>query len=219
MSDESENLKLDVNEAYIIEDATGIALHLARRLAQAAEYRLHGDSQHIKRMREFALYTARKLGPRENRCQTIAEASQLHDVGMVAIPDSILLKPEELTDEERATMESHTTTGARLLGRVDNDFIRTARAIAISHHEKWDGSGYPNGLSGNDIPIEARIVGVADTFDAMQSSRPYRRSVTPNVAMTLMEQGGDGHFDPRVLKAFIACKDDILEVCDRIPNR
>ncbi len=201
------------------EENAGILSHLIRRLALAAEYRLHGDLQHIKRIRELTLITARALTLSESECILISDASQLHDIGMISIPDAILLKPGRLTLKERTTMESHTTTGARMLGRLDNEFVRTARAIALYHHEKWDGSGYPNQLTGEEIPLAARITKVVDALDAIQSARPHRRSVTPEVAITIMEHGGDGHFDPDVLKALLAQRDNILKIFKRIPNR
>lgn len=200
-------------------DDGAVATHLVRRLAMVGEYRLHGDAQHIKRMREFTRVTAIALGLPSERVNDISEASQLHDIGMIAVPDSILLKPGKLSPEERLVIESHTTIGTRLMGRFPHDFLRTARAIILSHHEQWNGTGYPHNLAGNAIPIEARIVTIADTFDALQSSRPHRRSVTPDIAITVMEQGGDGHFDPAVLEAFLASRDAIIDICGRIPNR
>jgi putative two-component system response regulator len=209
---------LDVVETSATDDRA-VAAHLARRLAIVGEYRLHGDAQHIKRMREFTRLTATALGLPTDRVNDISEASQLHDIGMIAVPDSILLKPGKLTPEERTVVESHTTIGTRLMGRFPHDFLRTARAIILSHHEQWDGTGYPHKLAGTAIPIEARIVTIADAFDALQSARPHRHSVTPDMAITVMEQGGEGHFDPRVLKAFVANRDEIIDICERIPNR
>ena len=196
-----------------------VVSHLARRLAIVGEYRLHGDAQHIKRMREFTRLTATALGLQSEQIDDISEASQLHDIGMIAVPDAILLKPGKLTAKERAVIESHTTIGTRLIGRFPHNFMRTARAIILSHHEQWDGSGYPHQLAGDAIPIEARIVTIADTFDALQSARPHRHSVTPDMALTVMEQGNEGNFDPMVLQAFLSQRDAVIDICDRIPNR
>lgn len=209
---------LDVAHDHVNDDRA-VVTHLARRLAIVGEYRLHGDAQHIKRMRKFARLTATALELTETQIDDIAEASQLHDIGMIAVPDSILLKPGKLTAKERGVIESHTTIGTRLIGRFPHNFMRTARAIILSHHEQWDGSGYPHQLAGDAIPLEARIVAIADAFDALQSARPHRHSVTPDMALTVMEQGGDGHFDPTVLEAFLSKRDEIVDICERIPNR
>ena len=130
-------------------DHVSVISHFARRLALLSEYRLHGNSQHIRRIYNFTLLTATALGLDAGQAKTIAEASQLHDLGMIAVPDSIVLKPGTLTREERITMESHTTVGGQLIGRLANDLICTARAIILSHHEKWDGSGCPNKIEAN----------------------------------------------------------------------
>ena len=157
-------------------DAAFHASHLTRRLAMLAEYRLPDGVEHIKRIQAIAQILATELGLDATMVHAISETSQLHDVGMVAVPDTILHKTEPLTPEERDIIETHTTIGARFIGRPTTRLLRTARAVALSHHECWDGSGYPNGKAGEDIPIEARIVAVADTFDALQSLRD-RKSV------------------------------------------
>lgn len=222
MSIQSDNNKLSKHAADVIfaSHRRSVASHLVRRLAIMSEYRLHNNAQHIKRILAFTYLTAKALGLDETQARDIAEASQLHDIGMITIPDKILLKPRKLSASERAIMEKHTVTGTRLLGRYPSGMLRIARTIIQSHHEQWDGSGYPNGLAGEDIPIEGRIVALTDTFDALQSTRPHRKAISSLMAITLLEQGGNnGHFDPAVIAAFLSTRAAVLEICQRLPPR
>jgi hypothetical protein len=136
-------------------------------------------------------------------CTTISHAAPLHDVGKVAIPDAILLKPDKLTAEERAIVETHAEEGHRLLRGSSSSILDLAATIALSHHEKWDGSGYPRGVAGEAIPIEGRIVAVADVFDALTSDRVYRKAFTVEEAVEIMLEQRGRHFDPVLLDAFM----------------
>ncbi|MCP4379384.1 MAG: HD domain-containing protein [bacterium] len=181
------------------------------RLAVVAEYRDNDTGEHIKRVSRTSELIARALGMDEDLTERIKHASQMHDVGKVAIPDSILLKPGHLTPAQRTTMEKHTTIAAEILSDPEDDVLAMGRDIALNHHERWDGQGYPNGISGNDIPLSARIVAVADVFDAIVSHRCYKASCSIDVAMDIVSKDSGHHFDPEVTKAFFTVIDEILE--------
>jgi putative two-component system response regulator len=135
----------------------------------------------------------------------------MHDVGKVAVPDAILLKPGHLTPGQRSIMEKHTTIAAEILADPEDDLLDLGRDIALNHHERWDGQGYPNGSSGGDIPLAARIVAVADVFDAVVSHRCYKSAYSVDVALDIIIKDSGQHFDPEVTKAFFIAVDEILE--------
>jgi putative two-component system response regulator len=134
----------------------------------------------------------------------------MHDVGKLGIPDSIMLKPAPLTPEETAIMQTHTTIGARLLADSASPLLAAGAVIALSHHEKWDGTGYPNGLKGDEIPLFGRICAIADVFDALVSERPYKKSMTVDQAIEFMQAQRDKHFDGRLLDIFIASRNELM---------
>ncbi len=175
-----------------------------QRLARAIEYRDGDTGEHVSRVAQISELIARGLGLSNERCRYIFLAAPLHDIGKIAIPDAILSKPGKLTPDEMAVMREHVIIGARILERGDSDLIRTAELIALSHHERWDGTGYPDRLSGRDIPIEARVVAVADVFDALCSERPYKRAWTAEEARAEIERCSGTHFDPACVAAFLA---------------
>ncbi|SFR64958.1 putative two-component system response regulator [Marinobacter daqiaonensis] len=179
-------------------------LEIIRRLGHAAEYRDEETGNHIIRMSKMCALLARKLGWSEARCDLILNASPMHDIGKIGIPDAILLKPGKLEPEEWETMKTHAEIGARLLAGNDSDLLSMAREIALSHHEKWDGSGYPAGLAGEDIPITGRIAALADVFDALTSERPYKRPWSLEDAVALIRDNRGKHFDPELVDLFLA---------------
>jgi putative two-component system response regulator len=187
------------------------------RLSAAAEYRDEETGFHIHRMSLYAAAIARQLGLPEEQVRQIQEAAPMHDIGKIGIPDRILLKPGKLDDGEWVIMRQHPRIGAGILDHSDADVIRLGEIIARSHHEKWDGSGYPRGLKGEEIPLEGRIVAVADVFDALTSSRPYRKEpIAPlERVYAMMEEGRGKHFDPAVLDAFLAIPDTVREIMER----
>lgn len=170
-------------------------------LAQVAEFKDSATGAHIQRMQEYTHRVALEIGCSEDEANMYAKASRLHDVGKVGIPDSILRKPGKLTPEEYAVMKRHTRIGDTVLARSPT--LALARVMAKSHHERWDGTGYPEGLAGTDIPLAARIVAVADVFDALVSERPYKGPWQAEKAVEVIEQGEGVHFDPQVAKAFL----------------
>ncbi len=174
-----------------------------RRLSMAVEFRDEDTGAHIERIGRFSTLLAEHVGMDADFCATLTHAAPLHDVGKVAIPDAILLKPDVLTPEERAIVETHAEEGHRLLRGSSSSILDLAATIALSHHEKWDGSGYPRGVAGEAIPIEGRIVAVADVFDALTSDRVYRRAFTVEEAVEMMLEQRGRHFDPVLLDAFM----------------
>jgi diguanylate cyclase (GGDEF)-like protein len=175
---------------------------MIRRLAWAIEFRDTETGRHTERMGQYCCMLARRLGLDEEHCELIRVASGLHDIGKIAIPDSILLKSGELTPEERALAERHTVIGHTILAGSASPLLELAATIALTHHEWFDGAGYPNGLGGEGIPLEGRIAAVADVFDALTNDRPYRRAYAPEEAFELMARERGGQFDPILLDLF-----------------
>jgi putative two-component system response regulator len=177
-------------------------LEILQRLAAAGEFRDDATGEHAARVGRRAAHLARTMRRPDAEVELIRHAGTLHDIGKIAIADEILLKPDKLTDAEYALMKTHTTAGADLLAGSDSPLLQMAERIARSHHERWDGDGYPNGLAGKDIPIEARIVAVADVFDALTQDRPYRDAWVLDKAIKEIEAQRGRQFDPDVVDAF-----------------
>jgi HD-GYP domain-containing protein (c-di-GMP phosphodiesterase class II)/methylmalonyl-CoA mutase cobalamin-binding subunit len=174
-----------------------------RRLAMAVEFRDEDTGEHIERIGRLSALLAEEVGMDKEFCARLRYAAPLHDVGKVAIPDAILLKPGPLTPEERAIVETHAEEGHRLVGGSSSSILDLAATIALSHQEKWDGTGYPRGLAGEEIPLEGRIVAVADVFDALTSDRVYRKAFSVEEAVRMMRAERGRHFDPVLLDAFM----------------
>ena len=185
---------------------------LVMRLALAVEYRDNDTGEHTLRVAKYSRLIAEQLGLSPRLCRDIYLAAPLHDVGKVAIPDGILLKPGRLTDDEMATIRTHTTVGERILADSHCELIKLASTIAISHHERWDGSGYPRGLRQLQIPIAGRIVAVADVFDALTSKRPYKEAMPAEAARAYLEAKTGVEFDPACVEAFLARWDDVVAI-------
>jgi putative two-component system response regulator len=173
-----------------------------QRLLQAAGYRDDNTFEHTQRVGDLSARLARGLGLSEDDVALIGRAAPLHDIGKIAIPDSILLKPGRLTDEEFEVVKTHAVLGARVLAGGASDLLRTAESIARHHHERWDGGGYPDGLTGDTIPVAARIVHVADVFDVLVHERPYRESFTTAAATEEIARGAGTDFDPEIVAVF-----------------
>lgn len=174
-----------------------------RRLASMAEYRDDATHQHTQRVARTAVLLGRALGMSEASLDRLLPAAALHDIGKIGIPDAILLKPGSLTDAERREMQSHTLIGADILAGSDYPVLQMAEEIALSHHERWDGQGYPHGVAGEAIPLPARIVAVADAFDACTHGRPYKPAWPVSQAVLDIGDENRGQFDPRVIAAFL----------------
>ncbi len=195
-----------------------ISLDTVFRLTRAAEYRDEDTGEHIQRMSHYTSLMARRMGLALTTVELIRYASTLHDVGKIGIPDSILLKPGKLDPPEWETMKTHTTIGGRILDGSKADFMKMGRVIALTHHEKWDGSGYPNGLKGADIPLVGRITAIADVFDALTSRRPYKEPFSLDEALDIIKSSKGNHFDPAVVDAFLESWDDIREIRGRFAD-
>jgi len=153
-------------------------------------------------MSRYSTAVASYLGYAEDDLKSILYAAPMHDVGKIGIPDRILLKPGKLNTEEWKIMKQHTIFGWRILRGSEAEYLKVAEIIALTHHEKWDGSGYPNGLMGDDIPMVGRITAIADVFDALTSKRPYKTPFSIETAFDIIEEGRGTHFDPSVVDAF-----------------
>jgi len=182
------------------------------RLSKATERRDSDTGDHIARMSRICGVIAEELGLPQEECRLIEIASQMHDVGKVGIPDEILFKPGRLTPEERRVMESHALLGWNILEGSESRLLQIAADIAVSHHEKWDGTGYPKGLAGEAIPLAGRICALADVFDALMSVRPYKAAWPLDKARALIEDNVGRHFDPRCVEAFFRRFDEIVAI-------
>lgn len=187
-------------------------LDTIHRLVLAAEYKDEDTGDHIVRMSRYSALVAEKLGLPDKEVKNILYAAPMHDVGKVGIPDNVLLKPGKLTDEEHEVMRSHASIGANILANSKAEIIQVAYQIAISHHERWNGKGYPQGHSGKKIPIVGRIVAIADTFDALTSRRPYKDPYPIEVTIDIIKEERGQQFDPDVVDIFLANMDEILKI-------
>ena len=187
-------------------------LEIVQRLGLAAEYKDNETGLHVIRMSHYSRILARALGWSEADCDDLLNAAPMHDVGKIGIPDAVLRKPGKLDADEWAVMRQHVSIGAKIIGEHPAGLLRMAQRIALTHHEKWDGSGYPNGLAGEDIPIEGRIVAIADVFDALTSERPYKQAWPVEEAVAFLREQSGQHFDPDLVELFIQQLPAVLEV-------
>jgi PAS domain S-box-containing protein len=185
------------------------------RLARAVEIRSAETGGHIDRMGRFCELIAERMGMSDADIELIRMASPMHDVGKIAVPDSVLLKPGPLNPAERAVMETHAEIGRELLAGSGEELPELAATITWTHHERFDGSGYPRGLEGDKIPVEGRIAAVGDVFDALTHDRVYRPAMPLEEAVDLMRRASGAHFDPEVLDCFLDAMDDVLEIARR----
>lgn len=182
------------------------------RLARMVEFRDEETGHHLNRMSSYCEILARRMGFSDEQCERMRLASQLHDVGKVAIPDGILLKPGKLTTEEFEIVKGHAQKGFEMLSGSASEVVQLGASIARTHHERWDGSGYPHGLTGEEIPVEGRIAAVADVFDALTSDRVYRSALPVKSALAMMRSERGRHFDPAMLDSFLGALDDVESI-------
>ncbi len=188
-------------------------LKVIQRLGRAAEYRDNQTGMHVVRMAKFSRLLAAELGMSPKWVDMVYDAAPMHDVGKIGIPDHVLLKPGKLDADEFEIMKTHTTIGAAIIGDPGgSDLLALAASMALTHHERWDGAGYPAGLAGDNIPIEGRIVALADVFDALCSSRPYKPAWPVDDALAHITNGAGTHFDPHLAALFVDMADQVVAV-------
>jgi putative two-component system response regulator len=198
-----------------MEELRASRLEIVQRLGLAAEYKDNETGLHVIRMSHFARILGLAAGMSEAAADDLLHAAPMHDVGKIGIPDRILQKPGPLDPDEWKIMQSHATIGAEIIGQHDSGMLGLARNIALSHHEKWDGSGYPHGLAGEQIPLEGRICAVADVFDALTSVRPYKKAWTEEEAIDFLVKQKGRHFDPALVDLFITQMPAIRAILQR----
>ncbi|MGE4296770.1 MAG: HD domain-containing phosphohydrolase [Desulfovibrionaceae bacterium] len=184
-------------------------LEIIRRLGLAAEYKDNETGMHVVRMSYYCKVVAQGMGMSDEEVDLLLNAAPMHDVGKIGIPDNILRKPGLLDNHERFIMQQHTDFGAKIIGEHDTPLLHLARIVALTHHEKWDGTGYPKGLKGEDIPLAGRIVAIADVFDALTSNRPYKEAWPFDKAVALVKEEAGRHFDPALVSIFLNHLDEI----------
>lgn len=189
-------------------------LEIIHRLGRAAEFKDNETGLHVIRMSHYSKLIALGFGVSEDEAEVILNAAPMHDVGKIGIPDAVLLKPGKLDDKEWAIMRKHPAMGAGIIGKHNNELLEMSRIVALTHHEKWDGSGYPRGKKGEEIPLEGRIVAIADVFDALTTARPYKEAWPIEKAVNLIVSEAGKHFDPALVPVFQEVLPDILKIRD-----
>ncbi len=187
-------------------------MEILQCLGRAAEYRDNETGQHVVRMSHYCYLIAKAYGMPENEASLLRTVSPMHDIGKIGVPDRILLKQGRLDEDDRTIIQQHCRIGHSILGSHPSLLLRAAAQVALSHHERWDGSGYPDGLKGAEIPLFSRILAIADVFDALTSSRPYKHAWSPQEAVAEICSCSGSHFEPAVVDAFIRCLPALKEI-------
>lgn len=209
----NQNRTLEQKVAERTADLNETRLEVIRRLGRAAEYKDNETGHHVIRMSHYTRLIAEAWVGEENEwTDLLFQAAPMHDIGKIGIPDNVLLKPGKLDADEWEIMKKHAEFGADILGEQTTDLMKMAKEIALTHHEKWDGSGYPHGMSKEEIPLESRIVAIADVFDALTSERPYKKAWALEDAVKLIDESAGSHFDPKLIPFFHEVLPDILEI-------
>jgi putative two-component system response regulator len=199
-----QNLKLEEKVQERTKELENIQVELIDRLVIASEYRDNDTGDHIKRIGLYAYELAKIIGLSENDSKLIEKASKMHDIGKIGIPDDILLKPGKLTPDEWEIMMSHSVKGGKIISGSKYELLKIAEQITLTHHEKWDGNGYPNKLKGEEIPLAGRITAICDVFDALLSKRPYKEAWDIKETIYEIQKGRGTHFDPELVDAFLS---------------
>ncbi len=209
------NEKLEERVRERTRDLEETRLEVIQRLGRAAEYRDNETGQHVLRMSRYSARLAKELGMNDQECAMVKLASPMHDIGKIGIPDGILLKPGPLTKAERIIMETHTTIGGEILGGGKSQLIKMAETIALTHQEKWDGTGYPKGLKEKEIPLVGQITAICDVFDAITSKRPYKEAHSLEEALKFISEQSGKHFDPHLVKKFKEIVPDLMKIKEK----
>ncbi|GAB7219526.1 two-component system response regulator [Vibrio comitans] len=211
LSNQNKQLYSKVKEQTRVIKQTNV--ELLKRLGRAAEYKDNETGMHVLRMANYAYILARSCGMSDEHADILKEAAPMHDIGKIGIPDSILLKPGKLDPEEWDVMRTHVQIGVDILGDCeDSKLMEMARTVALTHHEKWDGSGYPNGLEGEYIPLVGRICAIADVFDALTSARPYKQPWSVEDALQFLDEQKNKHFDAELVDLFLEQEVKVREI-------
>ncbi|TGL90668.1 two-component system response regulator [Leptospira congkakensis] len=203
---------VDVNEVKTTR------LQIVQRLGMASEYKDNETGMHVIRMSHYSQSLALAYGYSSEAAEEILNAAPMHDVGKIGIPDHIIQKPGKLTPEEWEIMKRHPEIGAEIIGDHNSSLLKLARSIAITHHEKYDGTGYPYGLKGDKIPLEGRIIAIADVFDALTTVRPYKKAWEVDAAIEFLKKESGTHFDPNLVQKFVSVLPTILEIKNQWPE-
>lgn len=207
-----QNLELSIKVRERTAQLEQSRLEVIQRLGRAAEYKDNETGMHVVRMSHYSRILASQLNVSNRWVELVFQAAPMHDIGKIGIPDNVLRKPGKLDADEWAVMQKHVEIGGDIIGDSDSLLLQMAQEIALNHHEKWDGSGYPNQLKGEQIPLSARIVAIADVFDALTSVRPYKKAWSIEETLALLERDAGTHFDPSLVPIFISKLDDILAI-------
>ncbi len=199
----NQNLALEQRVRERTTELEETRLEIIRRLGRAGEYRDNETGMHVIRMAKCCYLLALAAGIPEHHAKMLEVVAPMHDIGKIGIPDNILLKPGEFTAEEREIMRQHARIGAEIIGEHDSGLLRLARSVALTHHERWDGNGYPEGIAGEAIPIEGRIVSLCDVYDALTSARPYKTAWTAEAAVDYIVAQSGAAFDPGLVPLFV----------------
>ena len=199
-------------------ELTETRMEILNRLGRAAEYRDNETGMHVSRVCRFSRIIALEYGLPEEEAELLFNAAALHDVGKIGIPDRVLLKAGKLDNEEWGIIKSHCEIGCKIIGPHPSDLLQNAAAVALTHHERWDGSGYPAGLKGNDIPVFSRILAIADVFDALTSVRPYKNAWPVDKAVAEIKESSGTYFDPNMVHAFLRRIHELVEIKEQFAD-
>lgn len=187
-------------------------LEIIRKLGRAAEFKDNETGMHVIRMSHYSRIIGKEIGMDDAEADLLLNAAPMHDIGKIGIPDNVLLKPGKLDLDEWTLMMKHAEYGTEILGQHESVLLNMAHTIALTHHEKWNGKGYPKGLTGEDIPLVGRIVAIADVFDALTTARPYKDAWPVEKAVNLIKEESGQHFEPKLVDAFVKCLPEILKM-------
>jgi len=211
----NQNRELEFKVRERTEELNQSRLEIIQRLGRAAEYKDNETGLHVVRMSHYARLLASAVSDDPVWVELVFNAAPMHDIGKIGIPDSILLKKGKLNEAEWEIMQQHPFYGAEIIGEHESDLLDMARSIALAHHEKWDGSGYPKGLKGEEIPLAARIIAIADVFDALTTERPYKKAWAIEEAVRLIDDSAGTHFDPGITNRLHEVLPEMLEIRDQ----
>jgi len=211
----NQNIVLDGMVKERTQELNDTRLEVIRRLGRAAEYRDDMTGNHIIRMSRYSQLLGLAAGMSESEAEILLNASPMHDIGKIGIPDSVLLKPGKLDAAEWEIMKTHVDIGVEILSGSDSALMKMAAEIAQNHHEKWDGTGYPCALSGENIPLTGRVVAIADVFDALTTERPYKKAWAVDDAIEFLKEQKNKHFQPSLVETFLNILPDILNIRDQ----